>query len=621
MAGASSVKDPAALHGRLLLLWVLSWISLALSFLPPEVLGGVHSPRLAGAFFLARQFGGFGVLIGLGILLVLWFGSGFLTGYERVVGLRIIRRERVHRGTRVALYVCVAVVIVALALLLAGLQNLALVLLAAIGTFVGLLLLLMQFSSIFGTTSIIGVVLGVAALIVVQSVATGFQHEFERRVLGVYAHINVTRTMGIAEYRRFEQYLRTVPGVIGASPFAYYTMLLAPYKPEGGSTDELRLKSVLVKGIDPATADEVIDLRDHLLTGSGRPIELDALTSDYELMPVPDREPDKLPAVINATPDPRGENAYDEAMKRFKALPEHKRRAERLSDYYIGDDDDDWPVVPEPGEEPGFDASSLPTIFIGATLARELKLGEGSLVMVVDPGSSWDTTEEPQFQYYRIAGIFQAGFQEYDSRLIYTHIKELQRFKYRGKDIVSGVDLRLRDPNLASEVGAAIREALEGREYQVLEWQKLNQNLFESIRFQKNLITIILSLVITVATFNVLSALWTMVVRRNAEIAILMSMGATGPQVARVFQITGMAIGLAGSLAGVGFGLMLCWLVELFGYTLDPEVYFIEELPVEISMTQIGWILGMTLAICFVATIPPSLRAAKLRPVDGLRYE
>ena len=96
---------------------------------------------------------------------------------------------------------------------------------------------------------------------------------------------------------------------------------------------------------------------------------------------------------------------------------------------------------------------------------------------------------------------------------------------------------------------------------------------------------------------------------------------ATGPQVARVFQITGMAIGLAGSLAGVGFGLMLCWLVELFGYTLDPEVYFIEELPVEISMTQIGWILGMTLAICFVATIPPSLRAAKLRPVDGLRYE
>ncbi|MCA9716943.1 MAG: FtsX-like permease family protein, partial [Myxococcales bacterium] len=101
----------------------------------------------------------------------------------------------------------------------------------------------------------------------------------------------------------------------------------------------------------------------------------------------------------------------------------------------------------------------------------------------------------------------------------------------------------------------------------------------------------------------------------------LMSMGATGPAIARIFQVTGMMIGLAGSLAGVLFGLVLCWLVELYGYTLDPEVYFIAELPVEISATTIGWILAMTLAICFVATIPPSLRAAKLRPVEGLRYE
>jgi lipoprotein-releasing system permease protein len=112
-----------------------------------------------------------------------------------------------------------------------------------------------------------------------------------------------------------------------------------------------------------------------------------------------------------------------------------------------------------------------------------------------------------------------------------------------------------------------------------------------------------------------------MVVRRTAEISIIMSMGATGPQIARIFQVTGMTIGLAGALAGVGFGLMMCWVVELYGYTLDPEVYFIEELPVEISVVQIAWILALALAICYVATIPPSLRAAWLRPVEGLRYE
>ena len=198
----------------------------------------------------------------LAVLVSRWFGSGFIAGYERRVGLRIIRRDRVPGGTRLALYVCIAIVLINLVFLVNGFQSLALVLLTAIATFVGLLLLMMQFSSIFGTTSIIGVVLGVAALIVVQSVATGFQHEFERRVLGVYAHINVTRTMGIAEYRRFEAHLRGIEGVKGASPFAYYTMLLAPYKRDGGSTDELRLKSVLVKGIEPDTADQVIDLSD-----------------------------------------------------------------------------------------------------------------------------------------------------------------------------------------------------------------------------------------------------------------------------------------------------------------------------------------------------------------------
>ena len=334
-----------------------------------------------------------------------------------------------------------------------------------------------------------------------------------------------------------------------------------------------------------------------------------------------DGNPDELPLSVAATPDPRGPGWYERAMEHYAAAPAARKRipGEIRSDLV---DEDEWPEdAAGPADDARFDASALPTIFVGATLAKELGLKEDSLVMVVDPGSSFDSSSEPEFQYYRVTGVFQAGFQEYDSRLVYVHIKELQRFKYRGRDQVSGVDLRLIDPNLAPAVGGAIRGALAGKEYSVLEWQNLNENLFKSIRFQKNIITIILSLVITVATFNVLSALWTMVVRRSAEVAILMSMGATGGQVARIFQVTGMAIGLSGSLAGVGFGLVLCWLVQLYGYTLDPEVYFIESLPVEISVTQIGWILGMTLAICFVATLPPSLRAAKLRPVEGLRYE
>lgn len=563
---------------------------------------------------------GYAGLAALAILVVRWVLAGVL-GYERALGLRIIRAERIPRGAKLLCGLCWAVAAVALILLNLGHHSLALVITTAAASFFGLLLLLVQYTSIFGTTSIIGVVLGVAALIVVQSVATGFQHEFERRVLGVYAHINVTRSTGMAEYRRFEDYLRTQPGVRGASPFVYYAMMLAPYDPEGGRTDDLRLASVLVKGIEPDTAAEVIDLPAHLQRGSGRAIPLEALRSDFELMPVPDREEEELPPAIAATPDPRGAGWYERAMQRYAEVPAVRKR---IPGEIRGDllDDDEWPEEPAAGEPVArFDASALPTIFVGATLARELGLQEDSLVMVVDPGSSFDASSEPEFQYYRVAGVFQAGFQEYDSRLVYVHIKELQRFKYRGRDQVSGIDLRLEDADLAPAVGAAVRGGLPGREYSVLEWQNLNENLFKSIRLQKNIITVILSLVITVATFNVLSALWTMVVRRTNDVAILMSMGATGPQVARIFQVTGMAIGLAGATAGVLFGLVLCWLVSLYGYTLDPEVYFIEELPVEFSLAQIGWIMAMTLAICFFATLPPSLRAAKLRPVEGLRYE
>jgi lipoprotein-releasing system permease protein len=564
-------------------------------------------------------------------------------GYERVIGLRILRRDRPTRRARAWLLGCVALWTIALSILLAlhygwgdapamrdpqlrsGLAwfRLGLVGVVALTTFLGLLLLIGQRFSVFGTTSIIGIVIGVAALLVVQSVATGFQHEFERRVLGVYAHINVTRNWGISEYRRFETWLRTLPGVEGASPFVYYSMGLAPWG--GARDDDLLFATVLVKGIAPQTADQVIDVVEHLEHGSGRPIPLDELRSDYRLLPVPDRPADELPPVIAATPDPRGEGWYERALEEWNGEPAAGVDGPVAPLRGFGPpipDPDAWIDPPAPGEGASaeLDIGALPTMFVGVTLADELDLAAGDIVRLVDPGATFDHSEEPQWAYYRIAGVFQAGFQEYDSRLVYVDIKELERFKYRGRDVVSGVDLRLRDPDTAPDVGAAIVEAL-GDEYTVLEWQKLNENLFSSIRTQKNVITIILSLVIFVASFNVLSALWTMVVRRTPEISIIVSMGATGPQVARIFQVTGMTIGLAGALAGVGFGLMMCWLVELYGYSLDPEVYFIEELPVEISATQIAWILALALAICYVATIPPSLRAAWLRPVEGLRYE
>lgn len=551
------------------------------------------------------------------VLLAWWAITGF-SGYEHRTGLRIVHRPGPPKRSLAWPMLALVVAAGGLALMYYGIRNAPVVAGTALAAAAAMVLFVFRRFAVFASLSIVGIAIGVAALIVVQSVATGFQHEFERRVLGVYAHINVTRAFGIAEYRRFESYLRTVDGVMGASPFVYYAMALAP---QSSATDdrELRRASVLVKGIEPSTAHEVIDLAAHLDAGGGDHVEISALTSDLDLQPMPDRPDGKLPEVIAHTPDPRGDGWYAPALARWRALPDSAVYGHGRTTQWDTDDGDPWPD--DEARETADPDAELPTMFVGVTLARELELTVDDIVTLVDPGAGFDHTEVPEFRRYRIGGIFRAGFQEYDSRLVYVHIHELQWFKYRGKDIVSGVDLRLDDPYEAPGVELVLRDTIGDDEYSILEWQKLNANLFQSIRTQKSILTVILSLVSTVAGFNVLAALWTMVVRRTAEIAILMSMGASESGVARIFQFSGMTLGVVGSLAGVAFGLVLCALVEFYGYTLDPEVYFIERLPVEISREQIGAVLALTMGICFVATIPPSLRAAKLRPVEGLRYE
>ncbi len=550
--------------------------------------------------------------------LVIWWALTGFSGYEHRIGLRIVSRPAPARGAPILAIVCLVAAAAGIAALVLGVHSALVVIATALLAGLALVAWLLRHFALFASLSIFGIALGVAALIVVQSVATGFQHEFERRVVGVYGHINVFRNFGLTEYRRFENFLRTLDGVVGASPFVYYTMALSPTaRAEDGG--EIRRATVLVKGIEPRTAHQVIDLEAHLAAASDEPVQITDLVSDLELQPLPDRPDDKLPEVIAQTPDPRGPDWYPAALAHWTALPSYAkygrgRRATKL------EGDDPWPD-PQAENDTATQDAKLPTMFIGVTLASQLGLALGDVVTMVDPGAGWEHSEVPEFRRYRIAGVYRAGFQEFDSRLVYVDIRELQWFKYRGKDTASGVDLRLRDLYDAPEVETRVRDVLSDDEYSILEWEKLNANLFQSIQTQKSILTVILSLVSAVAGFNILAALWTMVVRRTNEIAILMSMGATAAGVGRIFQFAGMTLGVVGSLAGVAFGLVLCWLVELYGYTLDPEVYFIERLPVEFSKVQITAVLVLTMGIAFLATVPPSLRAARLRPVEGLRYE
>jgi lipoprotein-releasing system permease protein len=276
------------------------------------------------------------------------------------------------------------------------------------------------------------------------------------------------------------------------------------------------------------------------------------------------------------------------------------------------------------GKEPA--PGQLPPIIMGKELAHKLKAKVGDDVTVVVPLSNIDfdtwraKSSAPRTRKFRVTGIFYSGFDEYDRRLMYTALGDTQDLVGRG-DQVMGVELKVKDVDRAEEIARKLEKALGGPPYQVQDWYELNQNLFTALNLQKLALVIILTLIIVVAAVNMVSALTMMVTDKTREIAILKSMGGTSTSVAQVFQVVGLAIGGVGTLIGVGIGLAICYVVSSYGYHLDPKVYLIDRLPIEVRMLEVLLVAGITMVISVIATVVPASAASALRPVEGLRYD
>jgi lipoprotein-releasing system permease protein len=265
-----------------------------------------------------------------------------------------------------------------------------------------------------------------------------------------------------------------------------------------------------------------------------------------------------------------------------------------------------------------------PPVILGRELAAKLKAKVGDKVTLVLPNLQGDfrtwSSQPPRRRDFVVRGIFYAGFGEYDQRLAYVHLREAQDLLDEG-DVVTGVEMRLRDVNRARAVAEILRKKLGDDPYVVMDWRELNNNLFTALVIQKVVLFILLMLIIVVATFNIVAALTMLVVDRTKEIAILKSMGTTSFGVARVFQVVGLTIGVIGTVLGVGLGLILCAATARYGYPLDPRVYLIDKLPIVVDPTEVALITAGTMIVCLLATLFPSLKAGTLRPVEGLRYE
>jgi lipoprotein-releasing system permease protein len=226
----------------------------------------------------------------------------------------------------------------------------------------------------------------------------------------------------------------------------------------------------------------------------------------------------------------------------------------------------------------------------------------------------------PKTRKYRIAAIFYSGMYEYDATHVYTTLEEAQSY-FGTPGEIAAIDVRVEDAENADRLTPAVTAAMDRPDLRVRDWRDMNKNLFSALKLERIATFLILSIEIIVASFCIVCTLLLMMAEKAKEIAILKALGATDGVVLRTFMTEGVIIGGIGTLLGVSTGLALCTGLAWFGLRLDPDVYYIDRLPINVSAWDYGAVTLAALTICTIATIFPAKQAAQLRPVDGLRYE
>ncbi len=394
------------------------------------------------------------------------------------------------------------------------------------------------FISFISGVSMLGIALGVAALIIVLSVMNGFQKEVRDRMLGVVSHIEVFAPQGAAlsDVATTLREIKAHPQVIGAAPFVGAQALIAHGED---------MKGTLVRGIEPKLEPEVTELAAAL-------------------------QPDVLAELVS------GE---------FKVV-------------------------------------------LGGDLARQLGVRRGDKVTLVAPGGQVTPAGVvPRLKQMTVAGTFDSGHYEYDAALVMVHVDDAAKiFRLEGP---TGVRVKLRDLHQARAVAQDLVKSLSG-DLLVRDWTRQNRNWFAAVQLEKRMMFIILTLLVAVAAFNLVSTLVMTVTDKRADIAILRTLGASPASIMGVFVVQGAMVGVLGTLAGLLLGLGVAFNIDvlvpalenLLGASFLPrDIYLISRMPSDPQQSDILPVAVMSLVLAFVATLYPSWRASRVNPAEALRYE
>jgi lipoprotein-releasing system permease protein len=395
-----------------------------------------------------------------------------------------------------------------------------------------------HFISFISLTSMLGIALGVAALIVVLSVMNGFQKEVRARILGVASHVQITGLDNqLGDWQTVAKEAAEHPQVAAAAPFV---------NGQGMLTFGAQVRGVLVRGVEPQFEEKVADIGSHMVAG-----KLEALA----------------PGQFN--------------------------------------------------------------IVLGSELARALGAAVGDkLTLIVPQGLVTPAGILPRLKQFTVAGIFEVGMFEYDSGLALIELEDAQKL-YGMADRVSGVRLKLHDLFQSREVTRDLIARLRADVY-VSDWTRSHANYFRAVQIEKRMMSIILSLIVAVAAFNIVSTLVMAVTDKQSDIAILRTLGASPGGIMQIFMVQGALIGVIGTLIGVAGGVALAfnidvvvpWLEQLLNVKfLSREVYYITDLPSDPQRGDVVAIALVSLALSFLATIYPSWRASRVNPAEALRYE